>query len=82
MTNKSSTFPRTPLECLRDEVLEAGEGDMGHAGISAACMDGYWQFLSHPEHLEWLKLVKWVMNQKIPCRCSGQREDKSCCPAQ
>lgn len=24
---------------------------MGHAGISAACMDGYWQFLSCPEHL-------------------------------
>lgn len=51
MTNKSSTLPKTPLECPRHDLLEAGESDMGLQGISAACVDGNWQFLSGPEYL-------------------------------
>lgn len=36
MNNKSSALPKVPLECLRDEILEAGESDMGLPGISGA----------------------------------------------
>lgn len=37
MTNEGSSFPKIPLGRLRDDLPEAGEGDIGLLDIFAAC---------------------------------------------
>lgn len=81
MCNKSSTLPKIPLECLRDEILEAGVIWGSQAFVLPALM-GTGSSFSAQSTLEWFKVAKLVMNQKIPSSCFRQRKDKSCSPAQ
>lgn len=46
MTNKGSSFPKIPLGCLRDEVPEAGEGDVEFPAVFAA--RGPWMATGSP----------------------------------
>lgn len=48
MTNKDSSFPKIPLGCLRDDLPEAGKGDVGLPDIFTA--RGQWSGTGIPSY--------------------------------